>query len=134
MEQLGIITSTELNINSTTENIVYANTTNTWSPQDLQTLCGKLELLTKINQVEILRIFQADKHTVINENKYGVHINMTDVENTTIDKLNAFLEYVHQQENDLTYIDTQLSTNENYMLQEHKENTPLSITTASSSV
>jgi hypothetical protein len=52
---------------------------------------------------------------------------MTDVSDDIICELQSFLEYVRQQEKDLTFIDAQLNTSENYMLQEHKENTPLNI-------
>jgi len=109
------------------EPIVYANASNQYSPKDLQTLCTNLEMLSKINQVEILRIFNKHAKMIINENKYGVHINMTDVSDDIICELQSFLEYVRQQETDLTFIDAQLNTSENYMLQEHKENTPLNI-------
>ena len=107
------------------DTIVYANNVNECSPQELQLLCSNIESLSKINQVEILRIFSNHSEMVINENKYGVHINMTDVPNNIIDELRSFLEYVRQQEHDLTFIDTQLDTQENYMLEEHKEICPL---------
>jgi len=108
-----------------TDTIVYTNNANNCSPQDLQVLCSNIEGLSKINQVEILRIFDNHSDMVINENKYGVHINMTDVSNNIIDELRSFLEYVRQQEHDLTFIDTQLDTDANYMLEEHKEISPL---------
>ena len=104
--------------------IVYTNNTNNCSPLELQTLCTSIEALTKINQVEILRIFNKHSDMVINENNYGVHINMTDVPNDIILEIRHFLEYVRQQEHDLNFIDLQLDTSKNYMLQEHKENHP----------
>jgi len=61
---------------------------------------------------------------IINENNYGVHINMTDVPNDIILEIRQYLEYVRQQEHDLKYIDLQLDTSKNYMLQEHKETHP----------
>lgn len=107
-----------------TEPIIYTNNTNDCSPQELQSLCTNIETLTKINQVEILRIFNKHPNMVINENKYGVHINMTDVPNEIIVEIRHFLEYVRQQEHDLNFIDFQTDTSKNYMLQEHKENHP----------
>ena len=108
-----------------TEDVVYANNTNNCSPQELQMLCTNIENLSKINQVEILRIFNKHSNMVINENKYGVHINMTDVTDNIISEIQSFLEYVRQQENDLEFIDSQQNTSDNYMLQEHKEISPL---------
>ena len=107
-----------------TTDIIYTNNANKCSPQDLQTLCTNIETLSKINQVEILRIFNKHSSTVINENKYGIHINMTDVPDAVITEIRHFLEYVRQQEDDLSFIDLQLDTSKNYMLQEHKENHP----------
>jgi hypothetical protein len=108
-----------------TEQVVYANNINNCSPQDLQTLCTNIEGLSKINQVEILRIFNKHSEMVINENKYGVHINMTDVPDKIICEIQSFLEYVRQQESDLKFIDSQQGMCDNYMLQEHKEICPL---------
>jgi hypothetical protein len=115
----------DIQLEMDTEPVVYANNTNKCSPQELQTLCTNIESLSKINQVEILRIFNKHSEMVINENKYGVHINMTDVPGNIIYEIQSFLEYVRQQESDLTFIDSQLGTSENYMLQEHKEICPL---------
>ena len=115
----------DLQPNMDTEPIVYTNNTNKCSPQELQTLCTNIETLSKINQVEILRIFTKHSEMVINENKYGVHINMTDVPDNIICEIQSFLEYVRQQESDLTFIDSQLDMSKNYMLQEHKEMCPL---------
>jgi len=115
----------EIQTNMETEKVVYANNTNTCAPQELQLLCTNIENLSKINQVEILRIFNKHSNMVINENKYGVHINMTDVPDNIISEVQSFLKYVRQQETDLDFIDSQQNTHDNYMLQEHKEISPL---------
>ena len=39
------------------EQIKYDNSVNSYSPDDLKQLCSQLENMTKINQVEALRIF-----------------------------------------------------------------------------
>ena len=114
----------ESQIIADTKTIVYTNNTNNYPPHDLQSLCTSIETLSKINQVEILRIFNKHTDMVINENKYGIHINMTDVPDEIIVEIRQFLEFVRQQENDLSFIDFQLDTSKNYMLQEHKENHP----------
>jgi hypothetical protein len=114
----------DIQANTDTDPIVYTNNTNSYSPQDLQTLCTSIESLSKINQVEILRIFNKHSETVINENKYGIHVNMTGVPDIIICELRAFLEYVRQQETELKFIDVQLDMCKNYTLQEHKEMPP----------
>ena len=46
---------------------------------ELNLIRDKIELLPKFNQVEILRIFSKHADITLNENKYGVHINLTDI-------------------------------------------------------
>ena len=38
---------------------------------------------------------------MINENKYGIHINVTDVENHVLKEIEEFIEYVSNQEKNL---------------------------------
>jgi hypothetical protein len=56
-----------------------------------------IESMSKFNQVEILRILT--KHSVtINENKYGIHINLTDISLPIIEELKIYINYVKSQE------------------------------------
>ena len=101
----------------------YENTINTYSPDDLQQLCMKIEALPKINQVEVLRIFYAKNKNLVNENKYGIHINITDVETEVLKEIEDYLTYVSKQETDLSIIETQQNANENYnIVKDNKEN------------
>lgn len=101
----------------------YENMTNTYSPDELQQLCIKIEALPKINQVEILRIFCKKNKNLVNENKYGIHINITDVETEILKEIEEYLTYVSKQETDLNIIETQQNTNENYnIVKDNKEN------------
>ena len=84
------------------ENIEYENNVNSYSPDDLKQLCGKLESMTKINQVEALRIFHKHNKDMINENKYGIHINVTDVDDVALKEVEDFIEHVATQEKELT--------------------------------
>lgn len=104
------------------EQTMYSNPTNTYHPAQLQILCCKLENLSKINQVEVLRIFHTHKKDAINENKYGVHINVTDIETSVLQEVEEHLEYVTKQEKELTIIDQQQHTCEAYVLKGIKEN------------
>jgi hypothetical protein len=58
--------------------------------------------MSKINQVEAVRIFHKHNKDMINENKYGIHINVTDVENNVLKEIEEFIEYVSNQEKKLT--------------------------------
>mgnify|MGYP001416147863 FL=1 len=58
--------------------------------------------MTKINQVEALRIFHKHNKEVINENKYGIHINVTDVDDNVLKDIEDFIEHVEHQEKELS--------------------------------
>ena len=57
----------------------------------------KIENMNKFNQIEILRIFNKFRIT-LNENKYGVHINLADLPKELNDELNNYINYVNEQE------------------------------------
>lgn len=86
---------------NTTTNDVYDVNINTYTPDELKELCQKLEEMSKINQVEAVRIFHKHNKDMINENKYGIHINVTDVENNVLKEIEEFIEYVSNQEKKL---------------------------------
>mgnify|MGYP001189246090 FL=1 len=83
------------------EQITYENSVNSYSPDDLKQLCSQLENMTKINQVEALRIFHKHNKEMINENKYGIHINVTDVEDSVLKEIEDFIQHVSTQEKEL---------------------------------
>ena len=99
----------------------YDVNTNTYHPAYLSTLCSKLESMSKINQVEILRIFHKNSKNLVNENQYGVHINVTDIDNESIQEINDYLLYIDIQEKQLAAIQSQQCTNENYVLNGDKD-------------
>lgn len=78
---------------------------NTYNPDELRQICHKLEGMTKINQVEALRIFYKHKKDIINENKYGIHINVTDVDTHVLKEIEEFIVYVSKQEKELNDIE-----------------------------
>ena len=72
----------------------------------LKSLQEKIELLSKFNQIEILKILHKN-NVMINENKYGCHINLTEVSNDVIEEMEMYLKYVSSQEIDLHHIEQQ---------------------------
>jgi hypothetical protein len=115
--------SATTNISTEAEVKEYEKNTNTYSPEQLQQLCVKIEALPKINQVEILRIFHSKNKNLVNENKYGIHINITDVENSILEEIENYLTYVSKQETDLNIIEEQQHMNEKYNIEkDNKDN------------
>jgi hypothetical protein len=54
--------------------------------------------MTKFNQVEVLRILSKHKEVMLNENKYGNHVNLTELNDEIVDELNIYVNYVNAQE------------------------------------
>jgi hypothetical protein len=61
----------------------------------------KIEKMSKFNQIEVLRILNNHKEVTINENKYGIHINLTELSNDLIEELKVYINYVNTQEFEL---------------------------------
>ena len=80
-----------------------------------------IESMNKFNQVEILRILH--KHSItLNENRYGVHINLSELNKEIIDDLQNYIKYVNTQEITLHQIEKQKETFKNiYFTKDNKE-------------
>jgi hypothetical protein len=82
-----------------------------------------IENMSKFNQIEILRILTRHKQVIINENKYGIHINLSDLRNDILDELLVYVNYVTTQEIELNNIEKQKESYKNtYFLKDNKDN------------
>ena len=89
---------------------------------DLNNVRDKLEGMSKFNQVEVLRILSKYKDVTLNENKYGIHINLTDLKKEIVDELKKYINYVNTQENNLDQIEQQKETFKNiYFTKDNKD-------------
>ena len=88
------------------------NENNNFSISELEYIRQLIENMDKYNQVEILKIIYESNQKCINENKYGIHINMTELNNEIIGKLNQYIKYVNIQENEINNIEKK---KENYI-------------------
>lgn len=80
-----------------------------------------IENMNKFNQVEILRILYKNKIN-LNENKYGVHINLSELDNYILFELQKYIKYVNTQENTLNDIEQQKESFKNiYFSKDNKE-------------
>jgi septum formation inhibitor-activating ATPase MinD len=66
-----------------------------------------IENMNKFNQIEVLRILNKDQKIILNENKYGVHVNLTEIKQEIINELDNYINYVNTQEQNLTNIEKQ---------------------------
>jgi len=73
-------------------------TGNNFSVSELNFIRETIENMNKFNQIEVLRILNNHKDVTINENKYGIHINLSDLKKDLLDELNVYIKYVNTQE------------------------------------
>jgi paraquat-inducible protein B len=73
--------------------------------QELINIQKNIQLMSKHNQIEILKILQSNKNIILNENKYGVFVNLTEINQETINKLKDFIEYIDTQEKNFIQIE-----------------------------
>jgi len=55
------------------------------------------ERMSKFNQIEILRILSNNK-VIINENKYGIHVNLSDIDISILQSMLIYIKYVNAQD------------------------------------
>jgi len=83
----------------------------------------QIETMSKFNQIEILRLLTKHTDITINENRYGIHINLSDLDNSILDELSKYIKYVNTQENYLNNIEKEKETYKNtFFLKDNKDN------------
>ena len=81
-----------------------------------------IENMSKFNQVEILRLLTKHQDVIINENKYGIHINLSELPDEIIDELLVYISYVNTQEIELNNIEKQQENYKNiYFAKDNKD-------------
>ena len=104
------------------EAILLTNDINNYSVSELNYLRESIENMNKFNQIEVLKLLNAHKDIVINENKYGVHINLSQVNPNIIKELEIFIKYVTTQETYLNDIEKQKESYKNtYFTKDNKD-------------
>ena len=79
--------------------------------------------MNKFNQIEILRILHKHATVSLNENKYGVHINLSELDKEIVNEIVLFIKYVNTQELALNSIEQQKEDYRNtYFSKDIKDN------------
>jgi len=101
---------------------VSKNDVNTFSVSELEYIRETIESMNKFNQVEVLRILSKYGEITLNENKYGVHINLSELKNEVVDELNDYIKYVTTQEVTLHQAEKQKESFKNiYFTKDNKD-------------
>jgi len=108
------------------EAIIYTNEINNYSVSELNYIRETIENMNKFNQVEVLRILNKNNTVTLNENKYGIHINLSELKKEILDELNIYIKYVNAQEITLNTIEQQKEDYKNtYFSKDIKDNSKL---------
>ena len=73
---------------------------------DLKQMKDRVEALNQHHQIQILKIITQD-NVGMTENKNGSFINLTNVDDAVISKINNYLSYVDEQETQLNEVENQ---------------------------
>jgi len=97
-----------------------------FSAHELNYIRDTVENMNKFNQIEILRILNKHNEVTINENKYGIHINLSELSREIINEINVYINYVKTQEITLNSIEQQKEDYKNtYFTKDIKDNIKL---------
>jgi len=108
------------------EAVFSTNEVNNYSVSELNYIRDSIENMNKFNQVEVLRILNKNKNVTLNENKYGIHINLSDLKKEILDELNVYIKYVNAQEKTLNAIEQQKEDYKNtYFSKDIKDNSKI---------
>jgi uncharacterized protein (DUF342 family) len=80
---------------------------------ELAAIRDSIEQMSKFNQVEVLRILHKHSDVTLNENKYGVHVNLTNLTDPVLQELKTYISYVNTQEQALKTDEKQKETFKN---------------------
>jgi hypothetical protein len=108
------------------EATISTNDINNVSVSELNYIREIIENMNKFNQIQVLKILNKYKEVTLNENKYGIHINLSELSKEIIDKLSDYIKYVNTQEKTLNYIEQQKETYRNtYFSKDIKDNSKI---------
>jgi hypothetical protein len=108
------------------EAIFSTNELNDFSISELNYIRETIENMNKFNQVEVLRILSRHSDVTLNENKYGIHINLTELDTDIINELNVYIKYVNTQEVTLNSIEQKKEDYKNtYFSKDIKDNSKI---------
>lgn len=73
----------------------------------LEGIKQKIEGMSKIHHMEILKILKTNSTVKLNENKNGIYVNISYLDDPTIEKINKYIHYIEDQESSLLTIEYQ---------------------------
>ena len=86
-----------------------------------QELKDRIEKMTKYHQIEILRIFSTSEDAIVNENKNGTFVNLTEVSDNTLELVADYVKYVDEQTQQLDEGESEKSQRQQTFFKQNKD-------------
>lgn len=86
-----------------------------------QELKDRIEKMTKYHQIEILRIFSNSEDAIVNENKNGTFVNLTEVSDNTLELVADYVKYVDEQTQQLDEVESEKSQIQQTFFKQNKD-------------
>ena len=93
-----------------------------FSSDRLHNIKENIEKMNKSYQIEILKLLMTEKSIIISENNNGSFINLSNLDNLIINKLENFIEYVKKQQNQLSFIENEKVNIKNEFFNKNTQN------------
>jgi hypothetical protein len=94
---------------------------------NLNQLKTKVENMSKTHQIEVLKIIKSFSNVTVNENKSGVYINLSYMEQNVIDEIQKYLNFVDEQEQMLNPAETEMADIKNTFFNNEDNNDILTV-------
>jgi hypothetical protein len=88
----------------------------------IQNIKETIEAMSNCYQLAILKLLNEDSNVIISENNNGTFINLTDLDEITINKLENYIEYVNKQQKQLFNIEKEKSDIKKEFFKSEKRN------------
>jgi hypothetical protein len=97
---------------------------------------NRIETMNKHHQIEVLRILKSANDVVFNENVNGVFVNLSEVSQEILNKLETYIFYVDKQTINIEHIETQKEIIENTFFKNkgNKENSNIKVSVVETSI
>ena len=102
-----------VNESTSIDNEENENTENDYSAECLNKIKQTIENMDKVHHIEILKLLNNENNINFNENNNGTFINLTDLKNHTIKKLEDYIDYFKKQQSQLINLEDQKKQIEN---------------------
>lgn len=104
-------------LKSFSENTIDTST----SSQELEIIKNKIEAMSKIHHIKILKIMKNNKNVKVNENKSGVFVNLSFLPNNVINEIAEYIKYIDNQNNDIDFLEKQQEDYKNIFFTEKED-------------